>query len=456
MMPLDRRDFLRTAAGTIALGALTQRRSPAIEPRRLKVAAVVTEFTYRSHAHCILENFLQPYYFNGQVTEPGCDVVSLYADQFPAGRDMAREVAKVYKIPHVPTIAEALTVGGKELAVDAVLNIGEHGTYPVTAKGQREFPRKRFFDEVVAVMRKAGRVVPVFNDKHLSYRWDWAKAMYDIARELKIPFMAGSSVPLAQRVPPLELPAGAKITEAVTTHGGTLDSYDFHAYEVLQSMVEARAGGETGVTSVQYLNAAALKKAADAGDWSPDLLQTAWDLEPPRNGAKSTLDQLWKSDPWGVLVRYRDGLRGLILKVSGDGTRWNFACRVAGEPKPLATNFYVGPWRNRCLFKALSHAIQTHFRQGKPPYPLERTLLTTGLTEAGVESHAAGDRPYETPHLDFKYAPTDYRAMRETGASWKVITEATPEPLGIDRLGKAVPPMAPPGSEGGYNPIRKK
>src|SRR5439155_6706589 len=155
-------------------------------------AAVFTEFTYRSHAHVILENFLEPYYFNGQKTESGCDVVSLFGDQFPAGRDMARAVSKVYSIPIFPTIAGALTLGGKELAVDAVLSIGEHGDYPRNSNGQREYPRKRFFDEIVAVFRESRRVVPVFNDKHLSYRWDWAKAMYDTARELKIPLMAGS------------------------------------------------------------------------------------------------------------------------------------------------------------------------------------------------------------------------------------------------------------------------
>ncbi|HEX4589142.1 MAG TPA: hypothetical protein VH120_04390, partial [Gemmataceae bacterium] len=378
-----------------------------------------------------------------------------YVDQFPANRDMAREVSKVYKVPIYPTIAEALCRGGKTLAVDAVLSIGEHGTYPTNAKGQHEYPRKRFFDDIAAVVRPTGLRIPIFNDKHLSYRWDWAKAMYDTAREIGMPFLAGSSVPLAQRIPPLEFPAGAKLTEAIATHGGPLDSYDFHAFEVLQSMVENRAGGETGVASVQYLGTDGLRKAAEAGDWSPDLLQAAWDVEPGRK-EKSTLEQFWKSQPWGLLVRYRDGLRGLCLKVSGDGTRWNFGCRVAGENKPLLTNFYVGPWRNRCLFKALAHAIQTHFREGKAPYPIERTLLTTGLVAAGVESHADHDRPYETPHLDIKYTPTDYRAMREMGASWKIITETVEEPRGFDRLGKAVPPMAPPGSEGGFNPIRRK
>src|SRR5439155_9468596 len=138
--------------------------------------------------------------------------------------------------------AEALCLGADKLAVDAVLSIGEHGSYPINKKGQQEYPRKRFFDEIVAVFRRSGKVAPVFNDKHLSYRWDWAKEMYDTTRELKIPLMAGSSVPLAQRIPALEIPAGTKISEAVSIHVGGLDSYDFHAWEVLQSLVENRRG----------------------------------------------------------------------------------------------------------------------------------------------------------------------------------------------------------------------
>src|SRR5207245_7098013 len=89
-----------------------------------------------------------------------------------------------------------------------------------------------------------------------------------------------SSVPLAQRRPPLELPARAKIQEAVSIHGGGLESYDFHGLEVLQSMVEARRGHETGVSRVRFLPGSALWKAADDGLWSPLLAQAALDAEP--------------------------------------------------------------------------------------------------------------------------------------------------------------------------------
>src|SRR5690606_30472845 len=160
-----------------------------------------------------------PYLFNGRLTDPGIDVVSWYADQFP-DKDMTREAAKRLDMPLFETIEQALTLGGDDLAVDGVLLIGEHGDYPKTPRGQVMYPRKEFFDQIVAVMDRAGRYVPIFNDKHLSYRWDWAKEMYDTAKAKGIPFMAGSSVPLAHRIPDVAVPQNAQIVEAVSIHGG--------------------------------------------------------------------------------------------------------------------------------------------------------------------------------------------------------------------------------------------
>ena len=437
-LKMRRRHFLWRVgllAGGLALPAITSNARSGNRP--LKVAAVVTAFTYRSHAHVILENFVADYLFNGKQTSPGMDLASLYIDQFPEG-ELGRAFAAKHGVPIYKTIGEALCRGGEKLAVDAVLSIGEHGTYPINRKGQQEYPRKRFFDEIVLVFRRSGKVVPLFNDKHLSYRWDWAREMYDTAREMKIPFMAGSSVPLAQRRPPLELPRRPKIVEAVSIHGGGVESYDFHGLEVLQSMIEGRRGYETGIERVQFLEGDALWKAAEEGVWSPSLAQAALDAEPNSGRAPSTeLICRPKSGSGfvshGILLHYRDGLRAMVLAAAtGGGIHWHFACRLADEQKPRATSFYVGPWNNRNLFKALSHAIQTHFREGRAPYPVERTLLATGVLDAEMESRFQGGKPIDTPHLAIRYEPRDYRTMREMGATWKILTEEIAEPKGID------------------------
>jgi hypothetical protein len=423
--PLSRRGFLSglaAAAGTAALGAV---------PGRLRVAAIYTVLRRRSHAFNILENFLEPYLFNGRRIDPGMEVVSFYADQRAAQGDLTDATARRYGIGVYPTIAEALCCGGSALAVDAVLSIGEHGEYPSNELGQVEYPRKRFFDESVAVMRRTGRYVPFFNDKHLSYRWDSARDMYDTSRRLGIGLMAGSSVPLAERRPPLELPADAVIEEAVSIHGGGVESYDFHGLEVLESFVEARRGGETGLARVEFLAGDALWQAGRDGRWSLPLAEAALAAELGRALPLRELPGINEVEPHGLLLTYRDGLRATVLKLGRSSSRWNFACKLAGDPRPHATRFYVGPWGNRNLFQALSHAIQHHFRTGQSPYPVERTLLTTGIVEAALRARAAS-RPLPTPELAIAYAPRDFRPYRESGATWRILTERTPEPLGLN------------------------
>jgi hypothetical protein len=424
---------------TAAFAPIHRPRPSGEPPRsRIRVAAICTSFRFREHAHVILENFLEPYLFRGQFVDPAreFEVVSMYLDQKPSD-DLGQAVARAYGIPAFTTIAEALTSGGSDLAVDAVLSIGEHGTYPKNAKGQVEYPRKRLFDAITAVIEKDGRPVPVFNDKHLSYRWDWAKEMVENARLLKIPFQAGSSVPLAERRPPLELAPGCTIREAVSIHGGPIESYDFHGLEVLQSLVEGRRGGETGVASVQFLEGDALWKAAEQGRWSTRLADAAMaaELGP---GQPTVRDLVLRSPftaqpPHGILLEYADGLKAAVLAIGANGIRWNFAAQVEGEDTPSATAFHVGPWQNRCLFKALSHAIQACFRDRKSPYPLERTLLTSGALDAAMDSRVGGGKPISTPHLaDVRYAPVDFRAYRENGETWKIQTDDTPEPRGVD------------------------
>jgi hypothetical protein len=404
-----------------------------------RIAAVITAMQHRWHAHVILENFLEPYLFCGRMTDPGVRVVSMYVDQVAPG-DTSAGVAKDYGIEVYPTVAGALYRKGKDLAVDGILLIGEHGKYPVNEHGVVEYPRKRLFDECAKVLRDTGRPVPIFCDKHLSYRWDWAKEMVDTARELKVPFLAGSSVPLAQRWPAVPQPAGP-VRHAVSIHGGGFESYDIHGLEVLQSVLEARAEKETGVSRVQYLAGDALWEFAKKEPWLVELGDRAMAAE--LGPGQPSLPKLvrtpeFRAAPHAIVLDYKDGLRAAVLKVGGSGTRWNLAWRPGRGPD-VATRFYVGPWRNRNLFKALSHAIQHLFRTGRPPYPVERTLLTTGVVCAAVDSRARKGAAVETPHLHIEYARQDFAAFRENGASWKVLTEGTPEPKGITKGGHRAP-----------------
>jgi hypothetical protein len=435
---LNRRGWLAATGGALGWAACgTPGLARGADTRRPRVAAVVDVFAHRSHAHVILENFLEKYYFNGRVTDPGMDVVSLYVVQSRDANDMAHDVAKEYAIEIYPTIAGALQCGGSELAVDGVLSIAEGGSYQKNDHGQPIYPRKRFFDEIVEVFRRSGRVVPLFNDKHLSYRWDWAAEMMHVVQELKIPFMAGSSVPLAQRRPPLEIPDKVVIEEALSIHSGPLEVYDFHALEVLQSMVESRRGGETGVSEIQLVEGDDVWKAAAEGRWSYALAEAAMRAETGKDVGRleqfvEPSDGLGRQKPvHAILIKYRDGMRATILRIGKITTRWNFACRIAGKPEPLATSFYVGPWENRNLFKALAHAIQTHIRQKQAPYPVERTYLVTGMLAAAMDSRFQQHKLLATPHLDIAYQPRDFHAMREMGATWKLITPNLPEPTGI-------------------------
>jgi hypothetical protein len=237
-MQLTRRQILASAALPWA-------------PNRPRIAALVTEYRKFSHGQHIVDRFLEGYGWDGEHHHPAMDLVALYVDQHPNG-DLTADRAKRFPGMKVyPTIAEALTGGTGKLAVDGVMLVGEHGKYERNEKGQTKYPRYEFFKEIVKVFASSGRVVPVFNDKHLSWNWEWAKEMYDTARRMKFPLMAGSSLPVTWRTPSLEFPAGVKVEEAMCVCYGGVDSYDFHGLETAQCMVERRRGGEAGVEWVQ-------------------------------------------------------------------------------------------------------------------------------------------------------------------------------------------------------------
>ena len=233
----DRRSFL-AAMGAVTSGALASGATAWAEDgsKRKRLAIVTTEWRYHSHAWHMGERFLVGYPINGQWHRPPFDVVSAYVDQQPEN-DLSQMRAKEFGFQIYPSIAKALRCGGDKLAVDAVLVIGEHGKYPKNEFMQTLYPRYEFFKDVVNVFREDGKTAPMFNDKHLSWKWAWAKEMVDTAHELKFPYLAGSSLPVTWRMPAIDLPYGAEVEEVMCVAIGGIDSYDFHALEVIQCHV---------------------------------------------------------------------------------------------------------------------------------------------------------------------------------------------------------------------------
>jgi hypothetical protein len=409
---MNRRDFITTAA----LG-MASARAFAAEPgtNRKKLAVVTTEWRYRTHAWHMAERFLVGYPIRGRWHRPPLDVVSAYVDQFPE-KDLSRQRAKEFSFTIYPTIAEALCQGGEHLAVDAVLVIGEHGDYPVNEFGQHQYPRYQFFKQVTDAFRAAGRGVPVFNDKHLSWKWEWAKEMFNTSREMGFPFLAGSSLPVTWRMPSIDMPYGGDLSEVICVAYGGLDSYDFHALETIQCMVERRRGGETGVLAVQALRGDAVWQAMRAGSWSSGgwdnglfeacLCRSQTLAQPPTfSDRHPTNEQMreWVKEPAAYRIEYADGLKATMLLMNGLVEDFTFAARLKGKDEPLSTLFYLPPNPNVVYSAALMSKAEEMFTSGLPPYPLERTLLTTGLVAAGMQSLGSGQKRLETPHLAIRY-----------------------------------------------------
>ena len=400
---MNRRRMLQAGLSAGVVMALDTRGAGA-QTARPRIAAVVTEYRENSHADVIVTKFLEGCKVLDTDFQPQSQVVSLYLDQTPL-TDMGREMATKHKVHRAENIADALTLGTGKLAVDGVLLIGEHGNYPYNDIGQHMYPRRRFFEETAAVFRQSGRAVPVFNDKHLAYDWADAKWMVDTARELKAPFMAGSSLPLTWRKPDLQLEPGAALTEALVVGYGGVEAYGFHALETLQCMAERRKGGETGVKSVQALTGDAVWKAGTAGRWSWPLLRAA--LSRAEKGDLSGLPEAEirnrTKDPDVFLVEYADGFRGTVLMLPALTEDFLFAGRLKGAEKPVSTLFWLQSGKPFGHFARLSAAIDRMFVTGKPAYPIERTLLTTGVLDRAMHSRAENGKRLDTPELAIRY-----------------------------------------------------
>ncbi len=441
--------------------------APAQRPLRLAILGSV--YRYQSNMQTLADRFLVGYPYDGEWHMPNVQVVSVYVDQLerqadaaPSPYQLAMAGAKVapsssakgiagglgrdrtvktQPAPEKPepsekpeptadlsraraqqfgfrlcsNIPEALRCGGDRIAVDAVLAIVEQDDYPSNDRGQILLPNYDFFQQCVQVFEDEGHGVPYFNHKQLSFSFEEAQTMVKTANRLRFPLLAGSSLSVTWRLPDVDIPLGAEVEEAVMVGVGNIDGTDFDALEALQCMLERRKGGETGVKAVQLLEGDDVWVAGKAGRWSKDLLSSALSRSDTPLGltvldgrtqdlvASGVLPQLVKN-PAAYCIEYTDGTRATLLMLNGAIMDFNISARVADHGM-VSTQFFLPPAPNVTYSACLAAKIEQMFETRSAAYPVERTLLTTGVLEACLHSRHRLNQRLETPHLAVSYQP---------------------------------------------------
>ncbi len=404
--PLTRREMLGIAgmAGLVAVTGMTDNVLAQKVPKRPRIACLVSYWgATRSHADWIVTKLLDGYWWQGAHMPSRVDVVSIYIHQFDTSL-LGQKVCKSKGIPIYKTVGEAVTLGGKELAVDGVVIVAEHGEYLTNLKGQWLLPRWWIYEKVIRVFEQSKRSVPIFNDKHLSYNWDEAKWMFDKSRELNFPLTGGSSIPTYFRKPEVELAVDTPLKTSIVLGGAPDEGALFHCVDVLQAFVERRKGGETGVRSVQCIRGPETWQWTERNPWAGKLLEsvrTTFDL---KRGHFQAIEK-----PNVCLVEYNDGTKAAVY--SGHDVGWTYAGEFEGRKDPAIVSMlgWPGPFSQYHASNSQPHWITEMMVSGKEPFNAERLLLSTGITAYNMESNWENGRynpigrRIETPFMNMKY-----------------------------------------------------
>ncbi|MFT4639063.1 MAG: hypothetical protein ACI8T1_002387 [Verrucomicrobiales bacterium] len=411
-MKSDRRTFLIQLGAFSALGSTLAR--GAETSGRKKIAFLGTEVRTHSHAQHFLDRLTLGYGWRGAWQEPRVEVASVYIDQFPK-EDLALERIKRHGLTLYPSVAEALTLGTGKLAVDGVVIIAEHGDYPDNDLGQKLYPRYEWFKECVRVFEASGRAVPVFNDKHLATSWEQCVEMVADAKRLNFPFFAGSSLPVTRRLPAIEMPHDTPLKESVCVAYGRVDSYDIHALETAQCMSERRRGGEVGIAQVHSLRDSSMWKAlakpkyADTRRLLVAALSRSHNLPVEGGYYTDKISFEWARQAFpeavGYFIEHHDGFRTSVFLV--DIRDFNYAGLRSDTDEIISCQMYLPMPTHGSSTADFFHPLVRHIEDtmitGKVPYPIERTLLTSGMTIAAIRSLHEGQVPIDTPEMDVSY-----------------------------------------------------
>ena len=250
-----------------------------------------------------------------------------------------------------------------------------------------------------------------------------------LARSRQIALLAGTPLCVTWRLPEVNLPLATPLSEALIvvqanpspgqtsppSPPSSLRGAELQALEGMLPVIERRRGGESGVRSIRFIEGKELWKAGDKGNWSWPLLAAALSRshspqgDPVLDGRTQDLAGLGlvpklARNPRGWLLEHRDGLRSAILVLDGVVADFNFAVK-AQDGSVVSAQLFRAPAPAEQHFSRLAAVMEDFFRTGEAPWPIERSLLITGLLEKFGQPSSRTGRVVAAPGLEIAYQP---------------------------------------------------
>src|SRR4029453_15119 len=107
------------------------------------------------------------------------------------------------------------------------------------------------------------------------------------------------------------------------------------------------------------------------------------------------------------LFQYNDGLLGAVLMLPDSVGGTAVALKLKEQRHILATRFEERLQPSYPHFAYLVKGIERMMHTGRPSYPVERSLLTSGILDRGLTPRALKYAKRVTPKLAIHYDPAE-------------------------------------------------
>ncbi len=360
-----------------------------------KIAFLAEEFALQTPAQQLLDRFLLGYPRDGEWRKFTGTKIAVWT-QPGAGEEELKRRAKDFGLvieKNVTTAvreADAIVVTSRGPAIEAMDAMLLHAL-------KQAAPARTCFAHGALVNTLAG----------------WPK-LRKTAEAGKHSLLAGTPFAVSWRLPQIDLPKDTQLSESLIVSQGEWPVAEFNALDGLLPVIERRRGGESGVKSVLFLTGDELWRFGDAKRWSWPLLASALSRSdsPQGDALKDARTQdlvglglvpKLAREPRGWIIEHEDGLRTTVLVLDGVVADINFAAQ-ARDNTIYSAQLLRSPVPAENHFSRLVAVVDDFFRSGEPPWPVERSVLQTGLMEAFRKSGATPGIRIMTPQLRLRYS----------------------------------------------------